>query len=125
MIDIHFYMKIHELNQELLKGGKPDKEYVIRKFSEFRSTEPVVYNIETTNACNMSCKMCPRTTMMTRSVETIKKDNFIQIVDQLRPWDKTEWDQWKQFVLKNCLFSKIYGLIPVREGPPLYEIKLS
>ena len=32
----------------------------------FRSREPVVYNIETTNACNMRCAMCPRTTMMTR-----------------------------------------------------------
>lgn len=40
------------------------------------SDHPVVYNIETTNRCNMRCKMCPRTTMMTRKIEDIDRETF-------------------------------------------------
>ena len=37
-----------------------------------RNRKPVIYNIETTKACNMRCAMCPRTTMMTRPVATMR-----------------------------------------------------
>jgi len=65
MIDIHCYMKIHELKQKIMKGESFDNDYLFDEFERCRSREPVIYNIETTNACNMRCKMCPRTTMMT------------------------------------------------------------
>jgi radical SAM protein with 4Fe4S-binding SPASM domain len=58
----------------------------------------VVYNIETTNACNMRCEMCPRTTMMTRPIETMTSDLFEKIIHQLRPWNDQEWKTWEDFV---------------------------
>jgi len=80
------------------KGEKFERDFIVDQFGQFRSEEPVVYNIETTNACNMKCKMCPRTTMMTRKVETIKKEVFENVINQLRPWTSEEWLNWEGFV---------------------------
>ncbi len=98
MFDINFYMKIFDLKSALIQGRKFEREFLLQKLEEFRDPQPVMYNIETTNACNMRCEMCPRTTMMTRPVETMKKDLFEQIINQLRPWTSEEWQTWENFV---------------------------
>lgn len=89
-----------------MKKQISDRNYVQKKLEEFRGPEPVIYNIETTNACNMRCKMCPRTTMMTRSVETLDMDTFKEVVNQIRPWSQEEWERWESFVEKNYNISK-------------------
>jgi radical SAM protein with 4Fe4S-binding SPASM domain len=101
MIDIHFYQKAFDLKQRIMRGESFERGYLINKLEEFRSPNPVVYNIETTNACNMACKMCPRTTSMTRGVETISQDDFKMVVDQLKPWTLEEWGNWESFVERN------------------------
>ena len=106
MFDIHFYMKAHDLVQRMLKGEKFEKNLILEKFESFRRKDPVVYNIETTNACNMLCKMCPRTTRMTRKVETISKDTFQKVIGQLRPWSKEEWSEWEEFVKEQYKIEK-------------------
>ena len=63
-----------------------------------RNPNPIVYNIETTNACNMRCKMCPRTTMMTRPIETMSLDLFRKVIDQLKPFTWEQWDLWRDWV---------------------------
>ena len=106
MIDIHFYQKIYKLKQQLMNGEIKDPDYVRKKLEEFREKEPTVYDIETTNACNMKCKMCPRTTMMTRPIEALNMETYRKIVDQLKPWTKNEWKNWESFVEKNYKISK-------------------
>jgi len=76
MYDIGFYMKSFDLLKRVETGEVKEVEMVANELDGFRSREPVVYNIETTNACNMRCAMCPRTTMMTRHVETMPADLF-------------------------------------------------
>ena len=98
MFDINFYMKVHDLKYRVMNGENFSKEFLVEKLEEYRSHEPVVYNIETTNACNMRCEMCPRTTMMTRPIETLDKDQFDKIIAQLRPWTPEEWKKWESFV---------------------------
>lgn len=98
MFDIFFYMKVFELKQKLIEGNIFDKEYVFKEFEKFRSKYPVIYNIETTNACNMKCEMCPRTTMMTRKIETMDDSTFKKIIDQLKPFTNKEWETWQKFV---------------------------
>lgn len=90
MFDINFYQKFHKL-----------ENYDFNKLLKIRSKHPTIYNIETTNACNMSCKMCPRTTKMTRPVETLTPDSFNQIISQIRPWSTKEWEKWECFVKTN------------------------
>lgn len=106
MIDIEFYMKANNIRKRLSDGEFLSEDYVSGQFENFRDENPVVYNIETTNACNMRCKMCPRTTMMTRKVGTLKKDDFIRIAGQLKPFTEEQWGRWEAFVLNT------YGIPP-------------
>ena len=106
MIDINFYIKACELKKQLTQGQISDRNYVWEKLEEFRSKEPVIYNIETTNACNMRCEMCPRTTMMTRPIENLDMETFRKVVDQFKPWSQREWGDWESFVEKNYGISK-------------------
>lgn len=96
MFDINFYMKSKEYMKS--EGLNADDETIFKKFEEFRNKQPIIYNIETTNACNMKCKMCPRTTSMTRPVETMSIKNFDSIVEQINPFTLEEWNTWKKYV---------------------------
>lgn len=101
MFDIEFYMKVYDLKKRLMSGEKMEREYVVNQLESFRSKEPVVYNIETTNACNMRCEMCPRTTIMTRPIETMKPELFKKVIDQLKPFSSEQLARWEDFVVKN------------------------
>jgi radical SAM protein with 4Fe4S-binding SPASM domain len=100
VFDIDFYMKVNNLKNRLRGGEVPEKQSVFDMFEEMRSRKPIIYNIETTNACNMRCKMCPRTTMMTRRIETMDKETFASIVDQMEPFPAGLWEQWQSFAAK-------------------------
>ncbi len=100
MIDVNFYMKVYKLKQKLMQKQISDKDYVWKKLEEFRSSNPVIYNIETTNNCNMRCEMCPRTTLMTRSIEDLDMLTFKKIVSQIKPFSTNKWQEWKNFVEK-------------------------
>ena len=98
MFDLNFYMKVAELKKQLRRGDCPDKDVTFARLEEFRSKKPVVYNIETTNACNMRCEMCPRTTMMTRAIENLDMKTFERVVDQIEPFPDSQWQEWEYFV---------------------------
>jgi MoaA/NifB/PqqE/SkfB family radical SAM enzyme len=98
MFDIDFYMKMNPLRKRLDAGEKMDRDELLATMEGFRNRKPVVYNIETTNACNMRCEMCPRTTMMTRPIETIDRKTFLRVVDQLEPFEDAKWQEWERFV---------------------------
>jgi len=101
MFDIEFYMKVYDLKKRLMNGEKMEREYLVNQLESFRSHEPVVYNIETTNACNMRCEMCPRTTIMTRPIETMKPDLFKKVIDQLKPFSAEQLARWEDFATTN------------------------
>lgn len=106
MIDIHFYMEVYDLKQRIMAGEKFEKEFIFEKFEEFRRKDPVIYNIETTNACNMRCEMCPRTTMMTRKIERLDKATFSKIISEIKPFSDEEWEKWQSFVEKKYKISR-------------------
>jgi uncharacterized radical SAM superfamily Fe-S cluster-containing enzyme len=112
MIDIHFYQKFANTKGVLMADEKAPRLWMANELERLRSDKPVVYNIETTNACNMRCQMCPRTTMMTRPVETMKPDLFRRIIDQLTPWTVAEWQAWEMFFdhkpIDNCFTQRIF-----------------
>jgi MoaA/NifB/PqqE/SkfB family radical SAM enzyme len=106
MFDINFYRKADILISHLEKGKSIDKESLLHQLENLRDKNPYIYNIETTNACNMRCEMCPRTTMMTRKVETLKPELFLDIVEQIRPHNSEDWELWTKFVIEK------YGIYP-------------
>ena len=97
MLDINFYIKFHNYIETLDTEKIYSADEIARELDSIRSKKPYIYNIETTNRCNMRCKMCPRTTMMTRKNEDINRETFINIVNQIRPHSEEEWYKWKIF----------------------------
>ena len=100
MFDINFYRKADYYLSSVKDFSKLTKEDVFNNFNNLRSKDPIIYNIETTNACNMHCVMCPRTKMMTRNIETMNKDLFFRIIEQLNPHDINDWKKWEKYVLE-------------------------
>ena len=105
MYDIDFYMQSFDLLKKVERGEVKDVKVIMNSLEGFRSQKPVVYNIETTNACNMCCVMCPRTTMMTRPVETMSADLFKRIIEQLNFFSEGQWTAWERFVAEQ------YGVV--------------
>ncbi|MCU0460389.1 MAG: SPASM domain-containing protein [Bacteroidales bacterium] len=106
MFDINFYRKIEPLRVRLEKGEVFEKEWLLDQLESTRDKRPIIYNVETTNACNMRCEMCPRTTMMTRKIVTMKPELFKKIVDQIEPHKQEDWKLWEDFVISR------YGILP-------------
>jgi radical SAM protein with 4Fe4S-binding SPASM domain len=104
--DIEFYMKSYDLLQKAQAGEVHDPMALRDALESWRSPQPVVYNIETTNACNMRCEMCPRTTMMTRPIETMEPELFERLVAQLKPFPAEAWERWDAWV------AETYGIQP-------------
>ena len=94
-------MNVYGLKRKVMDGLLDDKEYVFEELKRIRNKKPVIYNIETTNACNMRCEMCPRTTMMTRRIETIDMNLFKRVVEQIEPFPADKWYKWEKFVEEN------------------------
>lgn len=110
MFDINFFMKAHSILNELEKNKTLNKQEMLKVFDSYRNKRPIVYNIETTNACNMKCQMCPRTTLMSRKIETIDKNTFIKIIEQIEPHTESDWIKWEEFVTRE------YGIPPSGMG---------
>ena len=106
MIDINFWRKFDPIRTRLENGEKMSKEKLFATLEDLRDKNPIIYNIETTNACNMRCQMCPRTTMMTRKVVALPKDSFIKIVEQIKPHTESDWTKWEKFAQER------YGISP-------------
>lgn len=106
MFDINFYRYAHTVQKKIDVGETFDRNELFNKFEEIRNKEPIVYNIETTNACNMRCEMCPRTTMMTRPITTMNRELFVNVANQLKPFSLMEWTTWERFCAKE------YGITP-------------
>ena len=100
MYDIEFFTKAHELKDGILAGrlGPGEEEDIFREFEALRSPEPYVFNIETTNYCNMRCVMCPRTSLMTRKNQWIDGRLFEESLDQITPHTAEALDEFWRFI---------------------------
>lgn len=99
MLDIDFYMKFDSVLKKI-KCNKINRDQVFEELEAIRSKRPIIYNIETTNRCNMRCAMCPRTTMMTRSIEDIQMHTFKKVVEQIEPHSYELLKKWNDFCEK-------------------------
>ncbi len=100
MYDINFFKNTKKLKNELVqhKYSFNQTEYLYNELELLRNKKVHIFNIETTNNCNMRCIMCPRTTAMTRSITTIQDDEFESIIKQAKPHTKSEIDNFLKFI---------------------------
>ena len=68
MFDINFFRKSYSLKNKIVNGSLSldDVENIEKELEKLRNRSPKVFNIETTNYCNMKCVMCARTIYMKR-----------------------------------------------------------
>ncbi len=108
MFDISFVRKSLSLRQHVLDGKPVDNLFT--KLEDLRSENPRVYQIETTNACNMTCVMCPRTEHMDRDIGHMDMTTFKTIIDQMSGFSQDELILWDKYIedhgLKNSMASE-------------------
>ena len=54
----------------------------------------------------MRCKMCPRTTRMTRAITFLKEEYYDKLISQIKPHPPELWSRWEEF----C--TETYGIAP-------------
>lgn len=100
MYDINFFQKSNNLKQEICSGQKniSSSSELELLFKKLRTKSPFIYNIETTNYCNMKCVMCPRTLYMTRKNIWIDDDMFEKLTDNVRKHTDDSLEKFKSWV---------------------------
>lgn len=98
MFDIHFFQNMQKVKKDIVSGVLTHKDSIKMAFDEALSKSPNVFNVETTNACNMKCIMCPRTNKMIRSIQHMDMALFEKIIKQIIPYTKEELDPFHAFV---------------------------
>ena len=72
---------------------------------KIRSTKPYIYNIETTNYCNMKCDMCPRTMYMTRKNIWIDNDMFKGLIKKVKVHDQNNIEEFWNWLNKTTQYN--------------------
>lgn len=101
MFDIDFVKNSSALKKAIVTKtftGNP-----LEELNKLRPSKPPVFQLETTNVCNMKCVMCPRTELMERKQGYMSMTDFEQLVDQLAPHDEERWNKWKSYSEKEFL----------------------
>lgn len=100
MFDIHFFQRAADLKKRIVDGAlsRSDAVLIEREMEQLRSKAPHLFNMETTNHCNMTCMMCPRTTLMDRETQWIDKDVFESVLDQIVAHDSESLNSFWKFI---------------------------
>ena len=78
MYDIDFIKDSYNIRKEIVsrKFKLENINDIEAELEQLRKKKPTIFNIETTNYCNMKCVMCPRTIYMTRKNIWISDEIF-------------------------------------------------
>ena len=105
MQDVAYYIKAFEAKKKILNREKINN--LVELYESFISKEPTVFEIETTNVCNMKCVMCPRTKLMKRKIGNMKPELYEKIIKQIKPLTAIQRLKWKKFLNLNLSKSEI------------------
>ncbi len=107
MYDTNFFMSTFKLKKEIIsrKAASRDYEEIYQIFNQNLTPSPFVFNIETTNFCNMTCIMCQRTNELERPLMHMDMQTFKNIIEQLKPRTSDDYQRWQKFVRKNLFDS--------------------
>ena len=104
MYDTQFFKNTYNLKQDITKGifSSKDKQKIEAIFTDNLAAEPFIFNVETTNYCNMNCIMCQRPTDLKRKLCHMDDKTFEAIVSQIGPQKKDIFIDWQNFVEDHC-----------------------
>jgi len=100
MFDIKFFQNCSSLKKRIVNKEftGDDIDFLVDEFDKLRNNEPHVFNVETSNNCNMRCIMCPRTTSMTREIKNITDEEFESIINQISPHAENDLKVFLNFI---------------------------
>jgi len=103
MYDINFFQKSNNLKNKITHSllTKKDCADISAEFEIIRSKKPKIYNIETTNYCNMKCVMCPRTIFMERKNIWINDELFDKLTDHIEIYPEEKVEKFFSWVEKD------------------------
>jgi len=103
MYDINFFEKSNTLKNKITHSllTKKDCADISAEFEIIRSKKPKIYNIETTNYCNMKCVMCPRTIFMERKNIWINDELFDKLTDHIDIYPEEKVEKFFDWVEKD------------------------
>ena len=103
MYDIHFFQNSSKIKYQItsLEMTSEDIQTIENELENIRNKEPHIYNIETTNYCNMKCVMCPRTLYMTRKNIWIDDKLFENLLDKVKIHKEKDLEEFWNFISKD------------------------
>ena len=139
MYDIDFFKNTGNLKNKITKRflKNSDCDNIGVELETLRKKFPYIYNIETTNYCNMKCVMCPRTQFMTRKNIWIDDKLFEKIISNVKThnqkslesfwhWVENDYDQKVNEVSENGFYFTVISrhLVLHGFGEPFLDKKL-
>jgi radical SAM protein with 4Fe4S-binding SPASM domain len=139
MFDINFFKKTNNLKNKITNHeySFEDLTVINNEFEILRKKIPNIYNIETTNYCNMKCIMCPRTLYMTRKNIWIEDKLFDEITDKVQvhkhldledfwDWCEKKYDHSPKEISENGFYLSVVSksLVLHGFGEPFLDKKL-
>ncbi len=106
MYDINFFKRSSDIKKKITGRllSKKEAEDISAELDILRDRNPFIYNIETTNYCNMKCVMCPRTMFMTRKNIWINDDLFEKLTDKVRVHDEKSLNNFWSWLEKDYIY---------------------
>lgn len=100
MYDINFFKNTYVTKRQIVdrKHSCKDAAEINSLFTTHLSTKPRIFNIETTNHCNMKCIMCQRPQDLNRPLQHMSDHTFEMIASQLEPHNAESFKSWRHFV---------------------------
>ena len=98
MYDIDFIRDSYNIRKEIVsrKFKLENINDIEAELEQLRKTKPTIFNIETTNYCNMKCVMCPRTIYMTRKNIWINDEIFEEALSNIKTYNEDKLNEfWK------------------------------
>ena len=106
MYDINFFKRYFPIKKKITsyKLNYSEVNTIEKELEILRDKSPTLFNIETTNYCNMKCVMCPRTTTMQRKNIWINDDLFEEMLNQTKVYKDDELNKFWEWLEKDAKF---------------------
>jgi len=106
MFDINFYKKSYPIKRDITQGKLTLSEVktIERELDTLRNKVPTIFNIETTNYCNMKCVFCARTIYMKRKNIWIDDNLFEKMLDNVYVHKNDNLNDFWEWVEKDAKF---------------------
>ena len=97
MLNINFLKKTADIKKKAF-DGEINLDELSDCYKKAVAQKPVVFQLETTNVCNMRCTMCPRTNQMQRKLGHMEPELYEKIIEQIEPYSPSELLKWHKYL---------------------------